>query len=122
MHLYETLFILHPDVAEAQVQDVLNRTKNLIEGMDGTVETMETWGMRDLAYSIRKQKRGTYVIAVYRARSEVVTELERTMKLGDDFLRFVSVRLPKGYSPASKARLSSGSETERAESAPEQVS
>ena len=51
--------------------------------------------MRDLAYPIRKQPRGTYVLIQYSARPAVVKELERTMKLADEILRFISVRVPQ---------------------------
>lgn len=92
MHRYETLFILHPDLPEAQVRETIDRVRRLIEGMEGQVAELQDWGMRDLAYPIRKQPRGTYVLALYSARPDVVKELERTLKLADEVLRFISVR------------------------------
>jgi small subunit ribosomal protein S6 len=92
MHRYETLFILHPDLPEAQVRETIDRVRRLIEGMQGQVAELQDWGMRDLAYPIRKQPRGTYVLAQYAAQPEVVKELERTLKLADEVLRFISVR------------------------------
>ena len=92
MHRYETLFILHPDLPEAQVRETIDRVRRLIEGMEGQVAELQDWGMRDLAYPIRKQPRGTYVLAQYSARPDVVKELERTLKLADEVLRFISVR------------------------------
>lgn len=95
MHRYETLFILHPDVPEAQVRESIDRTRKLIEGMAGQVLDVHDWGLRELAYPIEKQGRGNYILAQYEATSDVVNELERTMKLSDEVLRFVSVRLPR---------------------------
>ncbi len=95
MHRYETLFILHPDLPEAQVRETLDRVRRLIEGMQGEVADLQDWGMRELAYPIEKQARGIYVLAQYSARPDVVKELERSMKLSDEFLRFVSVRMPE---------------------------
>ncbi len=92
MHRYETLFILHPDLPEAQVRETIDRVRLLIEGMGGQVAELQDWGMRDLAYPIRKQLRGTYVLVQYSAGSDVVKELERTLKLADEVLRFISVR------------------------------
>src|SRR5215831_11621693 len=92
MHRYETLFILHPDLPEAQVRETIDRVRRLIEGMEGQVAGLQDWGMRELAYPIQKQPRGTYVLAEYAARPEVVKELERTLKLADEVLRFISVR------------------------------
>ena len=103
MPRYETLFILHPDLPEAQVRETIDRARRLIEGMEGQVAEMQDWGMRDLAYPIRKQPRGTYVLAQYTARAEVVKELERTMKLADEILRFISVRVPEVRKPSRRA-------------------
>ena len=95
MHRYETLFILHPEIPEAQVRETLDRVRRLIEGMEGQVTEIQDWGLRELAYPIRKQPRGTYVLAQYSARPDVVKELERTLKLADEVLRFISVRAPQ---------------------------
>jgi len=95
MHRYETLFILHPDLPEAQVRETIDRVRRLIEGMQGQVAEVQDWGTRELAYPIEKQSRGIYVLAQYAARPEVVKELERSMKLSDEFLRFISVRMPE---------------------------
>jgi small subunit ribosomal protein S6 len=92
MHRYETLFILHPEIPEAQVRETLDRVRRLIEGMAGQVTEIQDWGIRDLAYPIRKQPRGTYVLVQYSADPGVVKELERTLKLADEVLRFISVR------------------------------
>ena len=92
---YETLFILNPDLPEAQVRETIDRVRRLVEGMEGREVTLQDWGMRDLAYPIRKHPRGTYVLAQYNARAEVVKELERTLKLADEILRFISVRVPE---------------------------
>ena len=99
MHRYETLFILHPELPEAQVRETLERVRRLIEGMGGAVVEIQDWGLRELAYPIRKQPRGIYLLTLYSARPEVVKELERTLRLADEVLRYVSVRLPKGWKP-----------------------
>jgi small subunit ribosomal protein S6 len=95
MHRYETLFILHPDLPEAQVRETIDRVRRLIEGMEGHIAELQDWGMRELAYPIRKQPRGTYILVQYTARPDVVKELERTLKLADEILRFISVRVPE---------------------------
>jgi small subunit ribosomal protein S6 len=103
MHRYETLFILHPELPEAQVRETIDRVRKLIEGMEGQVAELQDWGMRDLAYPIRKQPRGTYVLAQYAARPEVVKELERTLKLADEVLRFISVHTPEAKKSKRRA-------------------
>jgi small subunit ribosomal protein S6 len=104
MQRYETLFILHPDVPEAQVRETIDRARRLIEGLQGQIAEVQEWGMRDLAYPIRKQPRGTYVLLQYAAPPEVVKELERTMKLADEILRFISVRMPEPRKASRRAR------------------
>jgi small subunit ribosomal protein S6 len=104
MHRYETLFILHPEIPEAQVRETQDRVRRLIEGMEGQVVEIQDWGIRELAYPIRKQPRGTYVLAQYSARPEVVKELERTLKLADEILRFISVRAAQPRKASRRAR------------------
>lgn len=96
MHRYETLFILSPDLPEAQVRETIDRTRRLIEGMSGQVEEIQDWGLRELAYLIEKRSRGNYVLAQYRGSAAVVNELERTLKISDEVLRYTSVRVPEG--------------------------
>ncbi len=88
---YETLVVLHPELPEAQVRETIERAKRLIEEGGGQVQGMQEWGMRELAYPIRKLHRGYYVLAEYDSSADVVRELERTLKIADEILRFVSV-------------------------------
>ena len=92
MYSYETLFILQTDLPEAQIRETIDRAKRLIEAQGGTVGQVHEWGVRDLAYPIHKQKRGYYVLIEYGAEPKVVWEFERTLKIADEVLRFVSVR------------------------------
>jgi len=108
---YETLFVLQPDLPEAQVRETIDRVRRLIEGMNGQVLDIEDWGVRELAYQIGKHSRGTYVLAQYAARPEVVKELERTFKIADEVLRFISVRMTEAKtSPRGEARASTTTE------------
>lgn len=91
MRRYETLIVLHPDLPEAQIRETIDRIKRLIEGNGGEWHHGNEWGMRDLAYDIRKLSRGYYVVVEYTAKPDVTRELERTLKIGDEFLRFISV-------------------------------
>ena len=78
MPIYETLTILHPDLAEARVKEVLTWMQQLVENGQGKVLQVEEWGMRDLAYRIQKQRRGYYVRLEYEATPAALQELERT--------------------------------------------
>ena len=103
MHPYETLFIVHPEIPEAQVRETVDRIRRLIEGMGAQLTEVQDWGMRELAYPIAKQPRGIYVLLRYSARPQVVKELERSMKLSDDVLRFISVRIPEKRTTGRRA-------------------
>jgi small subunit ribosomal protein S6 len=91
MKEYETLIVLHPELPEAQIRETIDRCRRLIEEMGGQTRQVQEWGMRELAYPIRKLSRGYYVLVEYVAEARVLNELERTLKIGDEFLRFVSV-------------------------------
>jgi small subunit ribosomal protein S6 len=92
MQQYETLFVLHPDLPEAQIRETIDRAKRLLEGMGGQVGQVHEWGLRDLAYPIQKLRRGYYIVIEYGAGGDAVRELERTLKIADEVLRYVSVR------------------------------
>jgi len=91
MRRYETVVVLHPELPEAQTRETIDRAKRLIEAAGGEVLQVQEWGMRDLAYPIRKLHRGFYALLEYRAAPGLVKELERTLKIADEVLRFVSV-------------------------------
>ena len=91
MRRYETLMVLHPELPDAQMRETVDRARRLIEESGGQVQQVQEWGMRELAYPIRKLSRGYYVLAEYTATSDVVQELERTLRITDAILRFISV-------------------------------
>lgn len=91
MPIYETLTILHPDLAEARVKEVLTWMQQLVENGQGKVFQVEEWGMRDLAYRIQKQRRGYYVRLEYEATPTALQELERNFRLSEEVLRFLSI-------------------------------
>ncbi|HVM97082.1 MAG TPA: 30S ribosomal protein S6 [Candidatus Acidoferrales bacterium] len=118
MYRYETLLVQHPDLPEAQVRETNDRLRRIVENMGGEIAELQDWGMRDLAYPIRKQVRGTYVLIRYNANPEVVRELERTMRISDEVLRFVSVREVERKAPKPrKARKPRPSPTSGADDA-----
>ena len=85
------MLVLHPDLPEAQTRETIERAKRLLEGMGAEVHGIDEWGMRDLAFAIRKVHRGYYVVAEYSAQPAAVNELERTLKLSDEILRYMTV-------------------------------
>lgn len=94
MHRYETLIVLTSGLPEAQVRETTDRARRLIESMGGEIEEIDDWGTRDLAYLIENHSQGNYILITYRAQPAAVVEFERTLKLADEVLRFISLRLP----------------------------
>jgi small subunit ribosomal protein S6 len=91
MRKYETLMVLDPELPEAQIRETIDRAKRLIEELGGQADQVQEWGVRELAYEIRKLTRGYYVLIEYSALPGVLQELERTLKIADEVLRFISV-------------------------------
>ena len=89
---YETMIVLRTDLQDAGVKEQIERIRKLLETQGATVNGIHEWGLRELAYQIQKERRGYYILAEYVAPSAAVAELERTLKLSDFVLRFVSIR------------------------------
>jgi small subunit ribosomal protein S6 len=104
MYSYETLVLLRPDLPEAQVRETIERAQRLIEGQAGVVSETQDWGVRELAYPVQKNTRGYYFLLTYNARPEVVWEFERTLKIADEVMRFVTVR-PEEKKPRKPRRV-----------------
>lgn len=99
---YETLVLIHPDAGEPGAKELAARIKTLIEEQGGTVSQVQEWGVRELAYLIAKQRRAFYVLFEYRATPQALTEIERTLRLTDRVLRYVSVRQDENAPPAAQ--------------------
>ena len=89
---YETMIVLRTDLQDAGVKEQIERIRKLLETQGATVNGIHEWGLRELAYQIEKERRGYYILAEYVAPSAAVAELERTLKLSDFVLRYVSIR------------------------------
>lgn len=92
MPYYETVFIARQDLSEAQVKDLTDGYTKIIEDAKGKIHKVENWGLKTLAYRINKNRRGYYVMIESDTPAEAIHEVERTMRLNEDILRFMSVR------------------------------
>jgi small subunit ribosomal protein S6 len=93
MPYYETVFIARQDLAEAQVKTMVDRFTKIITDQGGKVHKTENWGLRNLAYRIKKNRKGHYVLIETDAPPAAVIELERNLRLDEDVLRSLTVRL-----------------------------
>lgn len=93
MTLYENVFIVRQDVSAQQVEDLTTRFSGLIADGGGTVTKNEYWGLRTLAYKIKKNRKGHYVLLNIDSPSDAVKEMERNMNLSEDVMRFMTIRI-----------------------------
>ena len=117
MPFYENVFIARQDVSSQQVDAMTEEFTKLISEYGGQVQKTEYWGVRGLAYRIKKNRKGHYVLMNIDAQSDSVLELERQMRLHEDILRYMTTRvdvLEEGPSVMMQSR-SRGSRGERGE-------
>ena len=109
MGLYENVFIARQDLSKLQVEALTNTFVEVITNNGGTVDKVEQVGLRTLAYLIKKNRKGHYVLLNITAEPPVIKELERIMRLNEDLLRFLTIRVEeheKGLSALSRASRS----------------
>ena len=107
MPIYETVCILRPDLSKTQVDQINSDNIDIIKSVDKAVKIgrQEYWGARTLAYRIKKQRKGHYLLVNYESESAAVKELERKMGLNEDVLRYITVKvdfMPTEPSPMMK--------------------
>ncbi|MGE3622904.1 MAG: 30S ribosomal protein S6 [Bdellovibrionales bacterium] len=93
MPLYESIFIARQDVPAAQVETLSTGFADIVGKLGGTVTKTEQWGLRNLTYRIKKNKKGHYVLFNIDAPPAAIAELERNMSLNEDVLRYLTVRV-----------------------------
>ncbi len=92
MRRYETIFIVPADLLEDETNAMIDRYRSLFIKNNGIVVKVEKWGKRKLAYEIKKQIRGFYVLMDLVSEHAAVTELERNFKIDDKILKFMTVK------------------------------
>ena len=93
MALYEHMLIARQDISAQAVDALATHLKTIIETEGGKVEKQEYWGLRSLAYRIKKNRKGHYVLLNLNAPANAISELERQLKINEDVLRFLTVRV-----------------------------
>lgn len=92
MPIYETVFIARQDLTEAQVKDLTDKFSKIVTDLKGKILKTEYWGLRTLAYRIKKARKAHYVLIETDAPGEAVIELERNLRLHEDIMRSLTVR------------------------------
>jgi small subunit ribosomal protein S6 len=95
MRKYETIFILHPSLDEEAVKANIEKFKGVIENGGGTVDNVDFWGKRKLAYEIKKINEGFYTLFNFSASPELPKELDRIFRITDSVVRHIIVKEEK---------------------------
>lgn len=89
MHEYEVVFIAHPDLDETNLNSMIEKIKTWITEAGGNVSKVDKWGKRRLAYAIRKQREGQYVLIKAEMAPAFTSELERNLRFLESVMRFM---------------------------------
>jgi small subunit ribosomal protein S6 len=90
---YELMIVLDPNLDEEALEAATNRVQSVVSQRGGTVNGVESWGRRRLAYPIGRHRDGTYVLLRFQARPEATAEVERALKLMESVVRYLVVRV-----------------------------
>jgi small subunit ribosomal protein S6 len=113
MPLYENVFIARQDISGAQVDQLADAFTQLIAEQGGEVKKREYWGLRNLAYRMNKNRKGHYVLFNIDGPAAAIAELERTMRINEDVLRYLTLRVDKLEEGASPIMQNRGSREDR---------
>ena len=113
MPLYENVFIARQDISGAQVDQLADSFTQLIAEQGGQVKKREYWGLRNLAYRMDKNRKGHYILFNIEAPPAAIAELERTMRINEDVLRYLTLRIEKIDENPSPIMQSRGSREDR---------
>jgi small subunit ribosomal protein S6 len=93
MPFYETVFIARQDISGPQVDALAEQFAGIVAAQGGEVKKRESWGLRNLAFRIKKNRKGHYVLFNLDAPPAAVSEMERNMRINEDILRYLTVRV-----------------------------
>ncbi len=110
---YELVYILPPDSTDEQVADLHTQVEGIVSRLNGTLEKTDNWGRRRLAYEIGHHKEGVYVLQVINGSGELMKELDRRLKVMDQVVRHLIVRVDEESKVVERIRSKRQGESER---------
>ena len=114
MRRYETISIIRPNVGEDEIKAISQKTADIIESEGGTILNVDNWGLKKLAYPIKKELQGYYVYTLYAGVPAAVNEMERIFKIDDNVLKFMTLKLQDVYVADPIVESSEGDAVEEA--------
>ena len=119
MTRYETILISDPDIGDEDRSQLFEKTKELISKMNGFLVQFDEWGIRKLAYEIKKKTRGHYVLIDYCGTGKLVSEIERAFKIDDRAMKYMTIVLDKDVDLESIKEEVARAEEEKKEDVPD---
>src|SRR5580658_8103542 len=104
MRVYEELFIVKPDAPEEEVNTFVDQLKTLITNGKGTVDKVDNWGTRKLAYRVSKYAEGHFILIQFSSTPESVKEIERRLRVTDMVIKFITVRIDEKQKKIEKRK------------------
>ena len=117
MALYEHIFLTRQDVTAQQVEALTEQIKSKIASLGGAVTKVEPWGLKSLAYRIKKNRKAHFTLLNIAAPSEAVVETERLLSINEDVIRFLTIRVEE-HEAGPSAMLRRREDAEREERSP----
>jgi len=111
--VYEILFIADPNLGEPEVDALTATVQGFLEKEGATVQKVEKWGKKRLAYLIGKHREGSYVLLVVEAKASVVKEVERRIRVTDGVVKFMTVRVDEELKKADRRRARRAADDEK---------
>ena len=113
MPFYESVFIARQDIAAPQAEALADTFTSIIDAQGGKVTKRENWGLRNLAFKVKKNRKGHYILFNIDAPPAAIAEMERNMRIHEDVLRYMTVRVEELEEGPSAMVRSRGREDER---------
>jgi small subunit ribosomal protein S6 len=104
MRVYEELFIVKPDTAEEEVDGFVDQLKTLVTNGKGTIDKVDNWGIRKLAYRVSKYPEGRYILIQFSSSPDAVKEIERRLRVTDMVIKFITVRIDEKQKKIDKRK------------------
>ena len=121
MRRYETIFIIRPNAGEEEITDMIDKVTDIIGNDGGTVIKVDKWGLKKLAYLIKKESQGYYVYIDFAGLPTTVTEIERILKIDDRSLKYMTVKLADSCDPEALAADATASDAAESAEAGEET-
>lgn len=107
MNIYENMVILNAGISDEEAESAISKIKEIITGQGGEVLKVDVWGRRKLAYEIKKQKKGLFVLLFYKTPAKTIKKLEEFYKVFDVIIKYMIIKLEKKQIQALEKREAS---------------